>query len=315
MIDEADSAILRIVADKGPLTLSEISRELSWSKSMIHRRLKKLAELGLVSVRDVGGVVLFSPGSGRSSSVAFIGILRASEYPYVVPFLRRLRDRFGHVEVRVYDDAYQEALDLASGRIQLAFAPAVTLMTMYRLTRGGVYIVGGGSSGGAAVIRGRSGEGHATTRMSSMELCAEKGRLQPPRVYALSGYEILSLVRDGRVREGVVWEPYVSLARRSGLQVESCELETCCLLGANASVEGMFDLIGRLAEESISKGGSVDIDAYSRLVGIPYELVADSVKGYEFLDRPNPGLLKKMVSPARGVMLPDSVVKESVRYP
>ncbi len=147
MLDEADTSILSLISDKGPITLSEISRELGWSKSMIHRRLRKLADLGLITLKEVGGVTIASPGSTRSSTVALIGILRASEYPYVIPLIRRLRDRFGHVEVRVYDDAYMEVMDLAAGKIQLAFAPAVTLLLMNRVTRGGVYIVGGGSSG------------------------------------------------------------------------------------------------------------------------------------------------------------------------
>jgi Predicted transcriptional regulator len=150
LIDEADADILRLVADKGPLTLSELARELGWSKSMIHRRLRRLASLGLVSLREVGGVVIVSTGQQRASSIAFVGILRASEYPYVIPFLRRLRDRFGHVEVRVYDDAFREALDLAADRIQLAFAPAVSLLLMNRVTRGGVYIIGGGTQGRGA---------------------------------------------------------------------------------------------------------------------------------------------------------------------
>jgi len=62
LIDEADADILRLVADKGPLTLSELARELGWSKSMIHRRLRRLASLGLVSLREVGGVVIVSTG-------------------------------------------------------------------------------------------------------------------------------------------------------------------------------------------------------------------------------------------------------------
>ena len=141
MLDEVDTTILSLINDKGPITLSEISRELGWSKSMIHRRLRKLADLGLITLRDVGGVTIATSGSSRSSSVAFIGILRASEYPYVIPLIRRLRERFGHVEVKVYDDAYREAMDLAAGRIQLAFAPAITLLLMNRVTRGAVYIL------------------------------------------------------------------------------------------------------------------------------------------------------------------------------
>ncbi len=313
MLDEADTAILSVVTDKGPMTLSEISRELGWSKSMIHRRLRKLSELGLLNVREVGGVTIVSAGSGRSSAVAFIGILRASEYPYVLPLVRGLRDRFGHVEVRVYDDAYKEALDLVAGRIQLAFAPAITLLVMHRITRGGVYIVGGGSGGGAALVMGRSGEGHATTRMSSMELCAASLRLQPPRIYASSGDEILRLVDTGRARTGVVWEPYATIARRRGLRVEPCELETCCLLGASSSIEEMFDYVSRLAEESIAGGRNVDLRAYSQLVGLPYELVSESVKSYDFIDSPDKGVLARIVARSGDVILPSNVLDEAVR--
>jgi predicted transcriptional regulator len=313
LIDEADADILRLVADKGPLTLSELARELGWSKSMIHRRLRRLASLGLVSLREVGGVVIVSTGQQRTSSIAFVGILRASEYPYVIPFLRRLRDRFGHVEVRVYDDAFREALDLAAGRIQLAFAPAVSLLLMNRVTRGGVYIIGGGSRGGAAIIEGRQGEGHVTTRMSSMELCAEEAHLEPPRVYASSGDEILGSVLKGRAAKGVVWEPYASMARRAGLRVEPCELEACCLLGANAQAEGLFDVIRRAAADSIAEADRVDLQAYASLVNMPYELVRDSVRSYEFLESPDRAVLRRLIGGVRNVVMPDSVVNEAVR--
>ncbi len=163
------------------------------------------------------------------------------------------------------------------------------------------------------MIEGGGKEGHATTRMSSMELCATRLGLEAPRVYASSGAEILRLVETGAVKYGVLWEPYVTIARRKGIRAERCELETCCLLGASASVEGLFDTVSRLAQESIAEIRSVDIQAYARLVGLPYELVSESVSGYTFLEEPDEALLSRIMYPSREVVLPPDAVHEAIR--
>jgi predicted transcriptional regulator len=313
LLDQVDTDVMKAIADYGPLTLSELSRTLGWSKSMVLKRVRKLESLGLIRVRDEGGVIIISPGGSRAEAPAVIGIVRASEYPYIMRLVKRLSDRYGSVTVKVYDDALQEAMDLAAGRIQLAMAPAITLITLNRLTAGSVHIVGGGSQGGAGIVTGRGELGHATSRMSSMELCAEVNRLEPPRVYANGGDSILNMVLRGQVREAVIWEPYLSIAERRGLKVEHCDLETCCLLGANSSLEGEYDRIAKAMEEAVSEVREADLQAYANLVGMPYELVSESIKSYSFLERPDREVLRRLLPYMRSVALLSSAVNEAVR--
>ncbi len=312
-MDEVDIDIYDAVAELGPVTLSELARSLGWSKSMIHRRVMSMASQGVLDVRREGGAVVISLPKGGPPRVLELGIIRASEYPYVMPLLRALRNRYGPVRVKVYDDALQLVNDLAAGRVQLAFAPAVTLLLFNRITRGRIHIVGGGSSGGAVIVRGSSGEGHATSMMSSMEYCAESNSLEPPRVYLKGGDRILEAVARGQVREGVVWEPYASMAKSMGLSVEPCELNTCCLLGANSSVEQEYERVTSMAAQAIAEAKRVDLQAYAALIGVDEDLVRRSLASYEFLEEPDRGVLYNMLSSMKGVALPTSSIKEAVR--
>ena len=314
MLDEVDSEVLLAASNYGPLTLSELSRLLGWSKSMVLKRVRRLAELGLVTLKEEGGVTIIVPGSPRARAPGIVGIMRASEYPYIMPLVKLLAERYGSIKVKVYDDAVQEVMDLVAGKIQLAMAPAVTLLSFSRLTNGMIHIIGGGSKGGASIISGRGeGEGHATSRMSSMELCAETYGLEPPRVYERGGMNIVNDVSSGRVKEGVVWEPYASIAKRMGLRVELCDLETCCLLGASSSLSDEYERISKLMESAVSEARRVDLQAYANLIGMPYELVEESVRSYDFLERPDKGLLKRIASQMRSVVLPTWSIDEAVR--
>ena len=312
-LDEVDLDIYDLVASSGPLTLSELARRLGSSKSMVHRRVRGMEAAGVLRVYEEGGVTIVGLPEGGPRRPVEVGIVRASEYPYVIPLTKALRDRYGAVRVKVYDDALQLALDLAAGKVQLAFAPSVTLALVNRLTGGRVHIIGGGSKGGASIISGGRGEGHATSRLSSMEYCAESAGLEGPRVYARGGDEIVRSVETGRTRYGVVWEPYATIARLRGLKVEPCELETCCLLGANSSIEAEYERISRIAAEAISRARSVDPDAYANLIGMDPQLVKASLGSYSFLEEPDLGVLGRMLPGLRSAAIPDVALRELVR--
>jgi predicted transcriptional regulator len=288
-LDEVDATILGLLEDMGPTTLSELARTTGWSKSMVWRRLRKLAGMGLVSLRRAGGALIAEPEEPRSPPPRVrVGILRASEYPYILPFTRRLRSLFHDVEVRVYDEARRLALDLASARVHLAMAPLVTLLLTHRLSGGRIHIIGGGSGGGAFIARGGGGAGHATTMASSMELCAELAGLPGPRRYASSGGELLRLLSGGEVEAAVLWEPYATRARLAGFEVEDCGLPVCCVLGAHRSLAPLYPRLSAMLGESVgdARRGAWDPEAYSRLTGLPRPEVEATAKRYVLLDEP-----------------------------
>lgn len=315
-MEQKDFEILDALEEEGPTTLSALAFRLGMAKSSVSRKVRALRELGLVKVKRVGGVALVFRLEGRQPPGAIrVGLLRASEYPYVVEFAKRLKERYARVELSVYDEAFRLGVDLASNKVQLAFAPVPTLLLAHRISSGRVGIVGGGSGGGAYVIGGGEGAGHATTMASSMELCAEMRRLEGPRTYKRSGREILEAVKSGEAGRGVVWEPYGYIARREGMRAESCELPLCCLLGAHESVEGVERIARALGESVSSARRSPDLRPYAALVGLEEELVRETVSSYVFYEEAPLDLLKKLWPHVKSSLLPDATINRAVRAP
>jgi predicted transcriptional regulator len=314
-IDEIDIDIIKAVEEYSPITLSELSRMLNRSKSMIWRRVTKLARIGLLNLIKQGGtlIILKSP-SERPVRLLKVGILRASEYPYIIKFSKSLSDLYDVVDIIVYDEALKLALDLASGKLHLGLAPVPSLFLAHRVSLGKVKIIGGGSAGGSGIIEGKGEKGHATTAASTMELCAEIKKLEPPRLYINNGVEILKAVEKGRAKYGVLWEPYLTLAERKGLKVERCHTPFCCLLGAHESVFENSEKIKRLFSNAVStaRSSDIDLDAYSDLVSLPSVLVKRTVKFYEFLEEPPVDEIKKLWRVITSVVMPkDIVLKEA----
>jgi len=310
-LDEFDFELYDIIKEYMPITLSELARTLGHSKSMIHRRIKKLEASGLIKVFNQGGVSIITANL-MNDSIITIGILRASEYPYIIKFAKNLEEIFNHVKIVVYDEAYKEALDLSTGKLKLAMNPAISLLAIHRISRGQVHIIGGGSGGGSGIINNSNGKnGHSTSIMSSMELCADMNNLEMPRIYSNSGLEILNKVIKGEVRQGVVWEPYLSIASKSNLKTTSCELETCCLLGAHSSLYDKYEKISKAFSDAIS-GNISNLEGYANIINMPLDLVKLSVKSYTFFEEPDKNYLKSIISNLRNTILPSDIIEKSV---
>lgn len=316
-LDNIDYRILEAIEAYNPLSVAELARILGVSRSWAWKRVKRLEKLGLVEAQRHGKVLALAPSKLSYRAVLRVGILRASEYPYIIPLRRRLHSISDTVKVLVYDEAYKLALDLAAGRVHLAMAPLVTLVALHRLTAGRINIVGGGSSGGSGVIYSKapSGRGHATTMTSTMELCAEVKGLPGPRVYKSSGQAILDAVASGAIEAGVVWEPYLTRAREIGIPVEDCGLPFCCVLGANRALEHEYGRIGRLMEEAVSEAsrGRVDLGAYATLLGFERSIVEATVGSYRFLEEPPVSEARRLLPSIRRTIIPDRSVDDVFR--
>ncbi|MCE4625119.1 MAG: ArsR family transcriptional regulator [Desulfurococcales archaeon] len=316
----ADEKILTSL-EENPKTISELVEETGYSRSWIWRRLKKLEKMGVVLLEKKGGIVkarLAKPLPATRSLIR-VGIPRAAEYPYILPFRKKLLAYWDKVEITVFDDPFQLASLVAQGKVHLAMLPAVTALLVHRVSGGQVHIIGGGSGGGAGVIFNPHSrrEAHITTMASSMEYCAVKEKLPGERLYAHSGVEILESVRMGRVMYGVVWSPYLEEAKRYGLKIEKCDLPACCVLTANASLRGLYTRIGRLFEESVTEArrkleSNVLISAYSRLIGVQRPLLAEAVHNYTFYEEPPLDVLERAFEHIRLAALPRRTVRDAV---
>jgi len=314
-IDSTDLEMLDLLELEGPTTLSFISLKLGRSKSMVWRRLVKLRDMGLIGVRKAGGVtIVYRLYERAPPGFVRIGILRASEYPYILEFARLLKSRFVEVRVNVYDEAFKLALDLVSNRVQLAMIPLPTLILAHRISLGKVKIVGGGSYGGAFILEGRAGEGHSTTMASTMEMCAELSKLEGPRRYKSSGAEILRSVQEGEVKYGVVWEPYAAIGRRSGLKSVNCNVELCCLLGSHESMLDSSSYIARSLSEAIAsvRRGAYDPGAYATLTRLPVDLVRETINSYEYYEDIPVDIILKNTNLIKTTVTPDSSLGEAI---
>jgi len=312
---EGAYAVLRAVLERGPASVAEVARAAGVSRSWAWKVLRRLEAMGAVKLEGSGGVVKASPGAASYKALLRVGVLRAAEYPYVLHFAKSLKDLSHRVEIVVRDEALSLALELAFGRVHVAFAPAVTLLAVHRLV-GGVYVVGSGSRGGAglAFSRERAEGPVATTRASTMELCVERAGLAGRRLYAKSGREILEAVLSGRASAGALWQPYLSEAEAAGLEVAECEAPFCCLLGVGEALASEAEKLKARLERSMerARAGLVDLGAYADLVGFEKELVERAVASYEFLEDLTPSELKRELSSLRLAAMPEASVDEAV---
>ncbi|MEM0365529.1 MAG: MarR family transcriptional regulator [Acidilobaceae archaeon] len=316
-IDERDIEILDYLELEGPVTLSTLAYKLGKAKSFMWRRIDKLRSLGLINVKKVGGVsIIYRVYDKPAPGVIKIGLLRASEYPYILEFARMLKDMFSSIKIIVYDEAFRLGLDLASNKVQLGMAPVSTLILAHRISSGRVHIVGGGSGGGAYILESKGGGlGHATTMASTMELCAEMHKLEPPRVYKSSGIDILESTLRGETRYGVVWEPYAAIAKTKGLKADPCNTPICCVLGANKSIEASFRHISRLLSKAISESkAKIDnINAYANIIGLEKVIVAKTIESYTFYEDIPRDLIVNIWGSIKASIVPDISLNQVFR--
>ena len=314
---QTETRLLSTIIKHAPLTASELARLTGYSRSWVWKTLRRMEKDNIIRLEKQGGALIVHPHTNFYKRLLRIGILRASEYPYILPFAKKLRDLYSNVEIIVYDEAFKLAYDIALGRLHLGFAPAISHLIVHRVSGGLSYIIGGGSRGGAGVVEGKSGRGHITTMASTMELCAEVKKLEPPRMYARKGEVILENVLNGKARYGVIWEPYLYLARRKGLHTEDCGLPFCCLLGGNAGILSERETIKKALSKAMEEASRrlrdpVFIEAYSSLVGLDKNLVANTFLSYEFLHEPPLEELKSLLKFMKNVAFPDWILREAV---
>ncbi len=316
------------------LRQAEIARALNASRSRVSEIIRELERSGLIEkVKESGitKIVLAKTRIGYNetrSRILKLGIIWSSEYPFITPFAKKLRDRLGYrLEVIVYSNGLDATWDLVSGRIDLALTPMITQLLYASLTNK-LKIIGGGASGGASIIhnpRGRRGIG-ASTKASTMDLCLTRGwkligREEERREYVGSGEELVRKIVRGEVEMVAIWEPLASKLKNMGYkEVASCselEVNHCCTLATNTFIDReLVDKISALYSEALRdfiREPSRWLEWYSIKTGISVDVLKHDIRYYVFKDYveveksiklirdtglkiPNPALLREIVS-------------------
>lgn len=282
---------------RGELTQSELSAMTGLAQSTVSEGVRELERRGLARRRVRGKLRLVQLASKRRADglrEVNLGLIKASEYPFVAPFAKHLSRKGVRLNIIVYENGLNATFDLAIGRLDLALTPFVTQLLCYSLAEA-IHVIGGGAGGGAFILENpkTSEESYASTRASSMELCmlmfSPEGHFEKA-IYFRSGEEALRKALRDEVKYVALWEPYASMGIARGLKPVASGLELglrhCCTLAANDNLDEK--LTKTLAEEygraidSFLRDPKIWLGWYSAQVGIPADDLGSSLKSYVY---------------------------------
>ncbi len=273
-----DRVLDTLAEDGGEMFQSEIVRQTRLSRSRTSEILTSLEKRSLVSRFQLGRnnrVLLKTDArkknhSGRKKRLR-MGLTRAAEYPYVIPFRKHMRDDLGiEVDLQIYENGLDVARDLSLLRLDLGITPILASFMFCSLGAPFKIIAPAGAGGSCVVSRDNRGKQSsdpkvATTKLSTMELLLKSSvneHFLPDEskvIYSSGPQDIMSGLVSKRFDAACIWEPYATiLARRHGLSktVSYNEIgeHVCCALSAgNHLNDRILRKIGLKFKESISE--------------------------------------------------------------
>jgi len=328
----AVKALLALLRELGEAYQADLVRASGLSKARVSEVLAQLTRQGLIG-REVRGrnvkVYLRSrEGLEARPKELRLGLVRAAEYPYIVPLMKLLKQEGFTVQLRVYDNGIDVMQDLSSHRLQLAIAPLLTFFTFYSLGAALVALAPAGA-GGASVILDPRRRGQplraACTRLSTMEmlLATSVNHGVLPKLRALSycsgPQELMRLLEAGRVDAVSIWEPYASslVGRGYVREVRYSELaeHVCCLLGASQLLdeqllERVSYLYARALDDYAAEPGRYHAP-YSALVGLDAKAVEVSLEEYSHPRHARISLLERQLAEA-GIRVPSPTLLQGM---
>ncbi len=310
----------------------DIARSLNASRSRVSEIIRELEASGIVErIREEGivKITLKNPVDSATSTAGKIlrlGIIWSSEYPFITPFAKKLRDKLGYtLEVIVYSNGLDATWDLVLGKIDLALTPMITQLLYASLTNK-LKIIGGGATGGASIIinpEGRTNVG-ASTKASTMDLCLTRawkilGRREEKRIYANSGEELVRKLVRGEAEIVAIWEPLATRLKNMGYrEICSCKdigVNHCCTLAANSSLDqDLLRKISILYHEAIRdyrRDPYKWLGWYSAKIGISVNALKHDIRFYEYKDHLEVEESIKLIKNT-GVKIPDPIILRDI---
>ncbi|TRM86497.1 MarR family transcriptional regulator, partial [Sulfolobus sp. A20-N-G8] len=210
-----------------------------------------------------------------------LGIIKAAEYPFIIPFIKKLNELGFTVKVKVYSNGIDLTRDLVEAKLDLGLSPIVTQLFFSTVFRN-IKIIGGGAKGGGGVI-GKVCDTIATTVMSSMEIWTFNEFNNVKIIPSNDPNEMINYLERGVVNGIAIWEPYLSILERKGYKSHRFIPLHCCTLAARESLD--YEKIKRIYEDSFSWFKSSPdrwAQDYAALINIDYPILLSSLKNYEF---------------------------------
>ncbi len=288
---------------------SYLHKSLRTSRSRVSEILSELEREGLVTRVRVGSQYLvkllnFSNEPTSNLKTLHVGVVWSSEYPFLSVFAKRVKEKLNTVvKISVFSSSTQATRALVLGDLDLALTPTVTQLHFYAAFKN-FKIIGGGAYGGSKVLVKDSVSSHTTysSELSTMDLVrsltTREGIIPSDTLtkYFRSPEEILKAAYTGLAKYVVVWHPiYRKLEKieyREVLRSEELGVTYCCTLAASNTVpKEMRHALSKVYRESLEEYRKTPekwIEWYALQVGIPRDIIADSLREYKI----NPFLSK-----------------------
>lgn len=318
---------------------SELASQAGLSRSRTSEILSLLEKKSLVSRHPLGKnyrVLLETEmHETRRKSHLRLGFTRSAEYPFIVPFRKRMRDDLGmEVHLQIYDNGLDVARDLSLSRLDLGIAP-ILVSFMFCSLGAPFKIIAPAGSGGSSIVskkceRSISRLRVATTKLSTMELLLKSSihqRFLPEEsetIYISSPRDIMNGIASKRFDTACIWEPYATLlTKEHGLSriVSYNEIEDhiCCALSvSNQLRDRVVSKITKRFKDSIEEFSGTPksfLDQYSQITGFDFRIVRTVSCEYTYpielepnsitrqfkhagINTPNPSTIKEMIRPS-----------------
>ncbi|BFH74407.1 MarR family transcriptional regulator [Sulfurisphaera javensis] len=277
---DSKSKIIDILKRFGEVPQSELVRLSGLSKSRLSEILSDLEKQGLIERKKTLGKNLTVKLSNKFIK---IGIIRAAEYPFIIPFVKSLKEKGFFVDIVIYDNGLALTKDLAEGKINAGFSPVVTQL-IFKKIFDNFEIISGGAKGGGGIIGKSLCDTIGSTEMSSMEIWT---LLLNPELELQSYNSPESMIYDlerRKVSAISIWEPYFTILSHKGYNVlHQFEALHCCTLAVRKELDS--DLIKRIYEDSFTSflyQKDRWIRDYSVLLNMDYPILSEAIKNYIF---------------------------------
>jgi predicted transcriptional regulator len=343
-IGKVERAILEILGTSkaGETYQSDLVRQSGFSRSRVSEVLSSLESRSLISRTALGKNSRISysgtfrkPGK-RSGKILRLGMIRASEYPFVLPFEKALREKMGFtLRFVFYDNGLDLSRDLSQMRLDLGIAPVLTHFVFFSIGSP-IKMIAPAGAGGAAIVVNRSQRSSgkdfrvATTKLSTMELMLRSSIKDgdvpgSSRVsYYQSPKRMVSDLLSGEVDAACIWEPYSTmLSKKAGFKKllrnkDSTKEHLCCALAAGNHIEsGTLYQVAKTFNEALEnykKNPERYVTPYSTLLRYDPKLMQIASKEYAYPTELDPHKLAKQFERA-GIKIPlTSTVKDAVLH-
>ena len=159
--------------ENGETLQSNIYKALSVSKSRVSEVLKDLEERNVISRQKIGKNYLVSLNSyvKEIGGSIRIGIIRSSEYGYIIPLRKMVKDRGIELNVKVYDNGIEVMKDLVMGKLDFGISPTISQIFFAYAGFPVKMVAPAGSGGGYLFSNTNDKKPRAlSSRLSTMEL-------------------------------------------------------------------------------------------------------------------------------------------------